>query len=1228
MKKERTADISRPFKLAHQILSLTGISFQRKSIIGFVELTIVPLRDSLKVVKLNARQCRIYRVCLNDTFEAPFQYFDPFLDICQGDGKQRSLEFFSNLHLAAAQRVDPDNNAGELVIQIPPDAVHLIAEGRSLRIGIEFSLEQPQGGVHFVLPNCEGSLAERGAHMYTYSYENSSRLWFPCVDSFAEPCTWKLEFTVDDFMTAVSCGDLVEVVYTPDMRRKTFHYVLNTPACAPNIALAVGPFEIFVDPYMHEVTHFCLPQLLPSLKVSAKYMHEAFEFYEETLSNRYPYSCYKQVFVDEIDEDINAYATMSILNTNLLHSTAIIDQVYITKKAMAQAIAEQFFGCFISMQNWSDTWLPKGISTYLTGLYAKKCFGNNEYREWIQSELQEVVKYEEEFGGIILDSSQPPAPLPIAANSPAPAPRVPDPGFYFPVKNLHTMSPKYIQVLRKKAHLVIRMLEHRIGQELLLQVFNKQLSLAANAAQQKIDSGLWSHFLISTNVFTKAIFTVTGKDMAVFIDQWVRTGGHAKFSLSFVFNRKRNTVELEIRQDTTHYRGIRKYVGPLLVNIQELDGTFKHTLQIEGTVAKADITCHSKSRRNKKKKIPLCTGEEVDMDLSAMDDSPVLWIRLDPDITLMRAVQIEQPDYQWQYQLRHERDVTAQLEAIEALQNHPTPATRLALTDTIENEHCYYKVRLRAAHCLTKVANAMVATWAGPPAMLAIFRKLYGSASCRRIIKQNNFTNFQHYFLQKTIPVAMAGLRNAHGICPPEVLAFLMDLFKYNDNSKNRYSDNYYRAALIEALGATVTPVISVQHGTSITAESLSVDTKAILEEVTRNLNLEKLLPCYKYTVSVACLKVIRILQKFGHLPSNPHLFRAYAAYGQFIDVRIAALQALVDFTKVDGKWDDLEFLLDMAEMDPHPSVRHRLVRLMVENPPFERAHKHRLDKPELVDRIWNLINGMLSHDSKLRCDLVDFYYTLYGSKRPLCLPIPELGCLSAKPRKAGPQASPEREENLRLNKPGVPPHIKQEIVQEPQDVTLPSSKRKASSPVKEPVAGPSTASDCGPEVKRQKQTHNDAGRGTPGPPGEGKVKSEYYSDNSASLPGLMGTQGPVGFEPGMFKKEAEDHKQKGDSSNKGKKKKKDKKKHKHKHKHKHEHKHTKDKDKKDKEKQPKDKDKDKDKDKEKEKEKDKDKEKSKEKDSVVKVKEDTLSSLSSSPSPDATSATNEFSFP
>ena len=72
------------------------------------------------------------------------------------------------------------------------------------------------------------------------------------------------------------------------------------------------PFEVLVDPNMHEVTHFCLPHLMPILKSSTSFLHEAFEFYEELMSSRYPYSCYKQVFVDHAYTEGSAYATMSI----------------------------------------------------------------------------------------------------------------------------------------------------------------------------------------------------------------------------------------------------------------------------------------------------------------------------------------------------------------------------------------------------------------------------------------------------------------------------------------------------------------------------------------------------------------------------------------------------------------------------------------------------------------------------------------------------------------------------------------------------------------------------------------------------------------------------------------------------------------------------------------------------------------------------------------------------
>ena len=222
----------------------------------------------------------------------------------------------------------------------------------------------------------------------------------------------------------------------------------------------------------------------------------------------------------------------------------------------------------------------------------------------------------------------------------------------------------------------------------------------------------------------------------------------------------------------------------------------------------------------------------------------------------------------------------------------------------------------------------MAASWDGPPAMLVIFKRMFGSFAANNIIKQNDFSQLQNYFLQCHIPVAMAGLRNGHQICPPEVLSFLLDLFKYNDNSKNTFSDNYYREALVKALGETVTPVVSrVLQTEAISSDSLTEDTRRVLEEVTRYLNLEKLLPCYRHTVTTSCLQAIRKLQKTSHLPPNPGLFRDYAKFGQFQDTRVAAIECLVDYVRLEGRYEDISFLLDLVEKDPVPYIRHKTVR-------------------------------------------------------------------------------------------------------------------------------------------------------------------------------------------------------------------------------------------------------------------------------------------------------------
>src|SRR5699024_9213029 len=148
-----------------------------------------------------------------------------------------------------------------------------------------------------------------------------------------------------------------EVEHNEKRRKKRFIYELQVPTSPPNIGLVVGPFEPVVHPHMHEVVHFCFPTLKSLLLDTCEFTHKIFMHYEELLNARYPYTNYKQVFVDNMVCKYEAYATLSIFSINLLHSKHIIEQTYISRRVLAQAIAEQYFGCFISMQTTADAWL-------------------------------------------------------------------------------------------------------------------------------------------------------------------------------------------------------------------------------------------------------------------------------------------------------------------------------------------------------------------------------------------------------------------------------------------------------------------------------------------------------------------------------------------------------------------------------------------------------------------------------------------------------------------------------------------------------------------------------------------------------------------------------------------------------------------------------------------------------------------------------------------------------
>lgn len=354
-------------------------------------------------------------------------------------------------------------------------------------------------------------------------------------------------------------------------------------------------------------------------------------------------------------------------------------------------------------------------------------------------------------------------------------------------------------------------------------------------------------------------------------------------------------------------------------------------------------------------------------------------------------------------------------------------------------------------------------------------------------------------------------------------------------------------------------------------SSSLSASSfRLIIEEITRLLNLEKQLPSYKYSVTVSCLKVIRKLQKCGHIPPSSKIYRSYAAYGQYIDVRVAALECLVDFVKNDGRWDDLEPLLDLLEADPDPMLKHKLLRLLIDNPPFERAHQHRLDRPHLVERLWMNMNQLTAYDSKLRCDLVDFYYMLYGIKKPSCLSSKEIADM-LRPHKSHshhgsgfaqiprvPKTEVKRENDGAEEEEDPNRELNSFLTDKPMVVDM-GTKRKLieyegdDGDMFGSGGGGGTGAAAGPSsVSLKTETLDEVVIGEAlgttksmvstmsinattkisSTPTGGMVlqhqevkrlqTESYYSDNSTSLPGMVPGSHPVGFEPGMFQSQDE----------------------------------------------------------------------------------------------------------
>lgn len=140
-----------------------------------------------------------------------------------------------------------------------------------------------------------------------------------------------------------------------------------------------------------------------------------------------------------------------------------------------------------------------------------------------------------------------------------------------------------------------------------------------------------------------------------------------------------------------------------------------------------------------------------------------------------------------------------------------------------------------------------------------------------------------------------------------------------------------------------------------------------------------------------------------------------------------------------------------------------------------------------------------------MRCNFVDLYYELFGMNAPAVLSRSDSSITMGLPRIP------------KLSKRALSPTEFSDAAIDDRRISV-DSDRHFSDVMK--IKDEMLDRDDQQIENGKLDYRNNDNDGDSRPPNPKRIKSDYGSDNSASLPGMSGGSGPVGFEPGMFKSE------------------------------------------------------------------------------------------------------------
>ncbi|MFB3894988.1 MAG: M1 family metallopeptidase [bacterium] len=240
------------------------------------------------------------------------------------------------------------------------------------------------------IPNTGGAFGNpyvQGTHnsvpiVYTFSQPYGARKWWPCKDLPDDKATADLHWTCPTTYFAVSNGRLVSID-TNSNGTYTFHYTESYPFVSYLISVACTNYQYYYGIYTSQnhlsimtVGNYIYPENVGSEGNGVSGTIAIMDFLARTFGE-YPFLAEK--FVDATFNGAGMeHQTCTSLPAGALSSGGM-------GRLNCHEMAHQWFGDYITCQNFNHVWLHEGFATYAEALWQEEQYDITQYHNYVNA---------------------------------------------------------------------------------------------------------------------------------------------------------------------------------------------------------------------------------------------------------------------------------------------------------------------------------------------------------------------------------------------------------------------------------------------------------------------------------------------------------------------------------------------------------------------------------------------------------------------------------------------------------------------------------------------------------------------------------------------------------------------------------------------------------------------------------------------------------------------------